>query len=217
MSIRIIKDNKNYVAVIKPVGILSQGDKSGDPALIELVKEKIDWPTNKTLHLVHRLDRPVAGVVLLAKNAKSAEHLSMQFRNSKILKTYYAIVEGMPDEERGRLCHYLKKDKKKNRTRATLRPEPSSQKAITNYETVLTDTKKSLLKIVPETGRPHQIRSQLAAIGHPVYGDLKYGAKKGLPDMSIYLFAGAIEFEGFDGEGRVLISANLPKLWPMKI
>jgi 23S rRNA pseudouridine1911/1915/1917 synthase len=217
VSIEIIKNNKNYIAVIKPVGILSQGDKSGDPALVDLVQAKIGWPTDKKLHLIHRLDRPVAGIVLLAKNAKSADHLSEQFRKSTIVKTYYAIVEGMPDEERGRLCHYLKKDKKKNRTRATVRPEPSSQKAITHYEIVSTDTKKSLLKIVPETGRPHQIRSQLSAIGHPVYGDLKYGAKKGLPDRSIYLFAGAIEFEGFDGEGKVLISANLPKSWPMKI
>jgi 23S rRNA pseudouridine1911/1915/1917 synthase len=180
MPLQILYEDNHLIAVFKPAGVLAQADKTGDPTILDEVKyylkNKYHKPGNVFLGPIHRLDRPASGILLLAKTSKGGERLSEQFREHKVKKIYHCLVEGILKEKKGTLVHYLKKDKEENKVEVSLAPIPNSQRAELDYELVEKRGENSLLKIELKTGRSHQIRSQLSAIGHPIVGDVKYGA-----------------------------------------
>ena len=187
------------LVVNKPVNWLVQGDKTGDPTLIDwskdYVKKKYKKPGNVFLNPVHRLDRPVSGLVIFARTSKALTRLTALFRSQLIQKTYVAVVKSRPQELNGSLIHWLVKDKTKNITKAFNRNKESGKKSILTYRTLICEGGHSLLVIKPETGRPHQIRVQLAKILCPIRGDLKYGYAMPNTDKSICLHAFKIELE----------------------
>ncbi len=198
MKLDVLYEDNHLIAVFKPAGLLTQGDKSGDISLMDEVKiylkEKYRKPGNVFLGLLHRLDRPVSGIVLFAKTSKGASRVSEQFRNNKIKKIYQAIVLRKPKQNKGRLIDYIEKDKEKNKAIIYGIRKKGRQRAELFYEVLASNNKYSLLKIQPFTGKFHQIRAQLSKIKCPVLGDLKYGAPFPLPDKSIALSATAISF-----------------------
>jgi 23S rRNA pseudouridine1911/1915/1917 synthase len=174
-----------------------QGDKTGDLPLSEVVKQYIAKKYNKPgavyLGVVHRLDRPTSGVVLFARTSKALTRLNKLFAERETKKTYWAVVKNTPPKQKERLVHYLKRNPKKNKSYAHEKIVPDSKKAILTYEIKKQLDRYSLLEIELETGRHHQIRSQLAAIGSPIKGDLKYGFDRSNPDGSIHLHARSLE------------------------
>jgi len=214
MRLGVLYEDNHLIAVYKPAGILVQGDKTGEANLMDEVKnflkEKYNKPGKVFLGLLHRLDRPVSGIVLFAKTSKGASRLSQQFRNHVIEKIYHALVEGKPKREEGRLINYLKKDRQKNVVSVFDQDVPGSQKAILRYEVVKTGKNDTLLRITLETGRPHQIRVQLSHIGHPIVGDVKYGASKSLPDKSIALCATSLSFTTATIKEKIEIKIEIP-------
>ncbi len=207
MSLKILYEDNHLVAVYKPAGILVQADKGGEKCLMdevkEYLKEKYHKPGKVFLGLLHRLDRPVEGIVLFAKTSKGASRLSEQFRNHSVQKIYQALVLGRPKKSKATLINYLKKDEQKNKVEVFDREVAGSQRAELDYEMINSDGKNSLLKIILKTGRSHQIRSQLAHIGHPILGDLKYGAPLPLPDRSIALAATDLSFNTATGGDKI--------------
>lgn len=197
--LKVLYEDNHLIAVYKPAGVLVQADKGGEPCLMdevkEYLKEKYKKPGNVFLGLLHRLDRPVSGIVLFAKTSKGASRLSEQFRNHTIEKIYHAEALGHPQKDKGTLINYLIKDENKNKVAVFDKEMPGSQRAELDYEVIKKDGKNSILKIILKTGRSHQIRSQLAHIGHPIKGDLKYGAPDPLLDKSIALSAVSLTFE----------------------
>ena len=181
------------------MGVLTQGDKSGDVSLFDMVKdylkEKHDKPGNVFLGLVHRLDKPVQGIILFGKTSKGASRLSEQFRNHTIQKTYHGIVIGKPKQE--------KAVKKATKTRT----------AELSYEVIRKNDKYSLLRILPKTGRFHQIRIQMQQMGCPILGDTKYGAREPLHDKSIALAATAISFKSATDGKEINLEISLPESW----
>lgn len=217
-SIKVLYEDNHIIAVVKPAGVLTQGDRTGDENLMDMVKdylkEKYKKPGNVFLGLVHRLDRPVSGIILFAKTSKGASRLSEQFRNHEIEKIYQAIVIGVPKESRGVLTNFLSKDEK------TLKAEKSSsgKEAILYYEVIKSNDKYSLLKIKLETGKFHQIRAQLSFAGYPILGDVKYGpafAKTSAwqDKNSIALCATEISFKTATENKVIKLSISLPKEW----
>lgn len=198
MKLDILYEDNHLIAVFKPAGLLTQADKSNDVNLMDEVKtylkEEYKKPGNVFLGLLHRLDRPVSGIVLFAKTSKAASRLSEQFRNKKIEKKYYAIVLGKPKEKKGKLINFIKKDKEKNKAIICKNKIMGSQRAELNYQVIDSNDKYSFLKIKPKTGKFHQIRAQLSAISHPILGDVKYGAPFSLSDKSIALSANFLSF-----------------------
>lgn len=196
--LKILYEDNHLIAVEKPAGILVQGDETGDVSLLDLVKkylkEKYQKPGNVFLGLIHRLDRPVSGVIIFARTSKAAARLSEQFRSHITQKIYHALVEKMPPQKSATLVHYLKKDAATNTVKTFDQPHPAALRAELNYEVVKTVGKNTLLKIELKTGRPHQIRAQLATIGCPIVGDLKYGAAASRADRSIALKASSLSF-----------------------
>jgi 23S rRNA pseudouridine1911/1915/1917 synthase len=176
----ILYEDNHIIAVYKPAGMLVQGDHSGDPTLMDEVKyflkQKYNKPGNVFLGMVHRLDRPVSGIVIFGKTSKGASRLSEQIRNHSIQKIYHALVIGIPKEPRGTLVNYLKKDTDKNFVRVYDTPVDGALRAELDYEVVRSKNGKSLIKIKLKTGRSHQIRTQLSHIACPIVGDVKYGA-----------------------------------------
>ena len=197
-SLKVLHEDNHIIVVIKPVNIPTQADSSGDHDLASEIKtylkNKYDKPGNVFLGMVHRLDRPVGGVMVFAKTSKAASRLSDQFRRGVVKKEYAATVEGLVEDDHKTLVHYLIKDKDKNRTRAFVNKRDDAKKATLTYETIETDGKTTLLSVTPHTGRPHQIRVQLSAIGHPIVGDIKYKASEPLADKSIMLWATRLKF-----------------------
>lgn len=180
MEVQVLYEDNHIIAVYKPAGMLVQGDHSGDPTVMDEVKyylkQKYNKPGNVFLGMVHRLDRPVSGIVLFAKTSKGASRLSEQFRSHTIQKIYHAVVIGEPKEPKATLVHYLKKDTDKNFVRVYATPVPDALRAELDYEVLESQNGHSLVKIQLKTGRSHQIRSQLSYIGCPIVGDVKYGA-----------------------------------------
>lgn len=178
----IIYEDNHIIVVIKPQNIPTQSDASGDKDLLSMVKEYIKEKYNKPgeafVGLVHRLDRPTGGVVVFARNSKSASRLSAQIKNHTFEKTYFAVVRGVPRIPKTTLINYLKKDLKENRVKIVPMLEPDAKRAELSYEVLETVNQLSLVKIKLETGRAHQIRVQLANIGTPVFGDAKYGKEQ---------------------------------------
>ncbi|MDO8474282.1 MAG: RluA family pseudouridine synthase [bacterium] len=212
MALTVLYEDNHVIAVHKPAGLLTQGDKSKDPCLMDEVKvylkKKYRKPGNVFLGLVHRLDRPVSGIVLFAKTSKGASRLSEQFRSHTIEKIYHALVIGKPDA--GTLTHYLVKDEGRRKTE--VRGE-RGQRAELEYDVVAPYGPYTLVRILLKTGRFHQIRAQFSFAGFPVLGDTKYGAPFALPDKSIALCATSIAFTLPTRDERKIISIPIPKGW----
>ncbi|MGO4544886.1 RluA family pseudouridine synthase [Paenibacillus sp. 2TAB23] len=181
MPIHILFEDNQILAVVKPPGILSQEDDTGDPDMLTLLKqdlkERYNKPGNVFLGLVHRLDRMVGGVMLFAKTSKAASRLSESVRNRDFGKTYVCVVQGTPSKSQARLTNYIRKDNKQNQVTVFNKPTIEAKEAILDYEVAAVSGRYSLIAVKLHTGRPHQIRAQLAHIGCPLVGDLKYGAK----------------------------------------
>lgn len=212
--LKILYEDNHLIAVFKPAGVLVQGDKSGAPNLLDrtraYLKEKYKKPGNVFLGLVHRLDRPVSGIVLFAKTSKGAARVSEQFREHTIRKFYHAVVAGRMAPPHGTLVHRLAKNES---TRKTVVVDEDGDVAELVYETVSFNEKYSLLKIELITGRFHQIRAQLAEAGHPIVGDLKYGSKEKLPDGDIALAATELTFTTATTDEVRTISVPYPPAW----
>jgi 23S rRNA pseudouridine1911/1915/1917 synthase len=213
--IDILYEDNHLIAVNKPVGLLVQGDETGDECLMDQVKDYLkktyQKPGNVFLGLLHRIDRPAAGIVLFAKTSKGASRLTAQFRGRTIKKVYYALLEGMPKEKKGTLVHYLRKDHQRNIVSAYDEERPDTMEAELSYEVVNDRKGDALVKIDLKTGRPHQIRAQFAAIGHKVFGDKKYGARSKYADgKGIALCATELHFKTATGDKDVDLSVHLP-------
>ncbi len=198
---KVIYEDNHLLGVHKPAGLPVQGDSSGDRSLLDLakayVKERYNKPGAVFMGLVHRLDRPVSGVVLLARTSKALERMNALFRERQVQKTYWAITKERPDPIEGQLIHYIRKDKSRNRSFAYERPsrrQAQAKKAELHYKLLAEIKSHCLLEVKPITGRPHQIRVQLAAIGCPIVGDLKYGYPTARPQGNILLHSHALEF-----------------------
>ena len=183
MAVKVLYEDNHLIAVFKPAGILVQGDSSNEECLMDQVKsylkEKYHKPGNVFLGLIHRLDRPVSGIVLFAKTSKGASRLSEQFRNHTIKKIYQALIENRnssPLPITGTLINYLKKDSQKNKVAVFDNPTPEALRAELSYKVLEQHADRMLVEIELKTGRPHQIRAQFAHAGHPLVGDAKYGA-----------------------------------------
>ncbi|WP_138751023.1 RluA family pseudouridine synthase [Paenibacillus sinopodophylli] len=181
MSIPILFEDNQILVVIKPPGILSQEDDTGDADMLTLLKqdlkERYNKPGNVFLGLVHRLDRMVGGVMIFAKTSKAASRLSESVRSRQFGKTYVCVVQGTPNKPQARLTHYIRKDNKQNQVTVFNKATNEAKEAILDYEVAAVSGRFSLISVKLHTGRPHQIRAQLAHIGCPLVGDLKYGGK----------------------------------------
>jgi 23S rRNA pseudouridine1911/1915/1917 synthase len=200
--------------VLKPAGMLTAGDRTGDVSLLELarqyLKAKYKKPGNVYLGLVHRLDRPVSGVVLFARTSKAAARLSEQFRDGTVRKVYEAWVEGRPAQSSGTLTDFLIKDKQRNVVSAA-RPEAAgARQAILKFRALAAEPGRTLLEIHPQTGRAHQIRVQLASRGTPIVGDVKYSAKRDRAG-SIALNAAELTFQHPVRKESITIRAPRPE------
>ena len=195
-KLQILYEDNHLIAVHKPGGILVQGDISGKISLMDMVKDYIKKRTNKPgkvfLGLVHRLDRPVSGIVLFARTSKSASRLSKQWRQRSITKIYWALVHGEMPLPSGRLSSFLKKRRQK--VSFTDEKHKRAQEAVLSYRTLVVRGEVSLLEVQLHTGRKHQIRVQLAAEGCPIVGDVKYGAPERRKDGTICLLAKSLTF-----------------------
>lgn len=194
----VIYEDNHIILVNKASSEIVQGDKTGDTPLSETVKqyikEKYHKPGNVFLGVTHRLDRPVSGLVLFARTSKALSRLNEMFKTKEIKKTYWAIVKNQPPAPAGELVHWLVRNEKQNKSYAYDREVKDSKKAILDYKVIGRSERYYLLEINLQTGRHHQIRCQLAKMGCPIKGDLKYGAQRSNPDGSICLHARRIEF-----------------------
>ena len=219
IELKILYEDNHLLIVDKPAGILTQGDITGDLTLVDLgkeyIKNKYRKPGNVFLGVVHRLDRPVSGVVILAKTSKALTRLNKQFHDRTIKKIYWAIVGKRPSSSEGELVHFLIKDKKRNVTSAFKKKVTNSKKAVLTYRLIKRINEFFLMEVEPLTGRPHQIRVQLAQLGTPIKGDLKYGYKKPNKDGNISLHARYLSFMHPVKNELMEIVADLPKgdLW----
>jgi 23S rRNA pseudouridine1911/1915/1917 synthase len=217
----VLYEDNHLIAINKRPGDLVQGDKTGDLPLSDWVKQyikkKYDKPGEVFLGTVHRLDRPTSGIVIFAKTSKALERMNKMFREKEIDKTYWALVKNKPSKTKARLEDFLVKDPKTNKSKVTTENTANSKKAILNYQIRQTLNNYYLLEINLETGRHHQIRTQLAAIGCPIKGDLKYGFPRSNKDAGISLHARQIEFIHPVKKEPLKIIAPCPKdtLWDL--
>lgn len=217
MDLQVLYEDNHLIAVYKPSGVLVQGDDTGDSTLMDAVKYYLKVKYHKLgqvfLGLVHRLDRPVSGVILFAKTSKGAARVSEQFRNHTVEKIYHALVNGKPANDKDSLVHYLQKEEKNNKVMISNVELKDFLRAELSYELVESNGKFSLLKIKLGTGRPHQIRAQLSAIGCPIVGDVKYGAPTPLPDKSLALAATSLRFKTATTDEEQLVTIPIPEIW----
>jgi len=218
--VEVLYEDNHVIIVSKWAGEIVQGDKTGDTPLSETVKayikERHQKPGNVFLGVVHRLDRPVSGVVCFAKTSKALPRLNRLFaEHEQVQKSYWAIVGNEPPSHEDRLTHWLTRDEKSNKARAYDREVPNSKKAVLDYRVVAKGDRYWLLEVQLHTGRHHQIRCQLAKIGCPIKGDLKYGAPRSNPDGSISLHARRLQFEHPVSHEMIDVSAPVPqdRLW----
>lgn len=194
----VVYEDNHIIIVNKTASEIVQGDKTGDVPLSETVKqylkEKYHKPGNVFIGVTHRLDRPVSGLVVFAKTSKALSRLNEMFKNSEVKKTYWAIVKQTPAETEGELVNYLVRNEKQNKSYAYDTEKPGSKKAILLYRLIARSDNYSLLEVDLKTGRHHQIRCQLAKMGCPIKGDLKYGFPRSNPDGSICLHARRVRF-----------------------
>lgn len=213
--VSILFEDNHLIAVNKPAGMAVQGDETGDRHLLDEVGDYLKTQYNKPgkafVGLIHRIDRPVSGVVLLAKTSKGLARMNEQFRDKATEKTYHALTQAAMPEEAGTLTHFLGKDAKTHRALTYLTPRPGSKEAVLHYRLKKQIKQLYLYEVTLETGRFHQIRAQFAKSGCPLLGDLKYGAKNPLPDRSIGLHARILEFNHPVTKERIKIVAPYPK------
>lgn len=211
----ILHEDNHIIAVYKKSSDLAQGDKTGDKPLEEEVKKYIATKYNKKgdafLGVVHRLDRPVSGVMLYARTSKALERLNEMFREGSIKKTYLAIVKDRPPEDEATIVHYLKKNEKQNKTYVYDTAVKGSKEARLTYRLKARSDRYYLLEVELHTGRHHQIRAQMSAIGCPIKGDLKYGYPRSNDNGSISLLARKIEFIHPVRKEPVIIKAHFPE------
>ncbi len=214
-NLEVLFEDNHIIVVNKRVGDIVQGDKTGDIPLSEIVKsfikEKYKKPGNVYLGVVHRLDRPTTGIVIFAKTSKALERLNAMLRDHAIEKTYWAIIKNKPSKTTDSLTHYLVKNPKNNKSTSYKTPTEKSKKAVLHYKLIKTLDNYFLLEINLETGRHHQIRCQLAAIGSPIKGDLKYGFNRSNKNAGIHLHARKITFVHPVKKESITITATLPK------
>ena len=217
--IPLYEDN-HVIIVSKSAGEIVQGDKTGDTPLSETVKlyikEKYAKPGAVFLGVVHRLDRPVSGVVVFARTSKALTRLNEMFRVGTVQKTYWALVQNEPREPEGTLTHWLLRNEKQNKSYAYDHERPNAKQAILDYKIIGHTERFTLLEVHLHTGRHHQIRCQLAAMGCPIRGDLKYGAPRSNPDGSISLHARSIRFEHPVSHEEIYVEAPLPDEGPWR-
>jgi len=234
MNIKVLYEDNHIIAVQKPTGVLTQGDSSGEESLMDMVKkylkDKYKKPGNVFLGLVHRLDKPVSGIVLFGKTSKGASRLSEQFRNHTIQKTYDGIVVGKPKEQKGSIKEKVNKisffaegftNKSDEELLAEIKKATKTRTAELDYEVIKSNEKYSLLKIMPKTGRFHQIRIQMNQMGCPILGDIKYAGKAIVrqatqaweDQTSIALCATNISFTSATDNKKIDLSIDIPKEW----
>jgi len=215
----VIYEDNHIIIVSKEAGEIVQGDKTGDTPLSDTVaaylKEKYSKPGNVFVGVTHRLDRPVSGIVVYAKTSKALSRMNSMFRDGKVDKRYLAIVKDRPAKDRDELTGWIVRNEKQNRSYVYDHEVPDSKKAVLRYSVIGASERYWLLEVELETGRHHQIRCQLAKMGCPIKGDLKYGAERSNPDGSISLHAYSISFEHPVSHNLVSVKAPLPKdsLW----
>ncbi|HAD01098.1 RluA family pseudouridine synthase [Macellibacteroides fermentans] len=215
----VIYEDNHLIAVNKTCREIVQGDKTGDTPLSEILKawlkEKYAKPGNVFVGVAHRLDRPVSGLVLFAKTSKALARLNEMFRTGDIKKTYWAIVKNSPPTEEGTLEHWLVRNEKQNKSYAYTEEKPNSKKAILHYKLLARSDNYYLLEVDLKTGRHHQIRCQLAKMGCPIKGDLKYGSERSNKDGGISLHARKAQFIHPVSKEPVEIVASVPddSLW----
>jgi len=211
---QVAYEDNHILIVNKLPSEIVQGDKTGDIALTEKVKHFIklrdNKPGNVFCGLVHRLDRPVSGLLILAKTSKGLSRLNELFRENKVEKYYLAVVKTKPPKENDTLIHYILKNEKNNTSKAHIKPVKYALEAKLDYELIASSDNYSLLKIKLHTGRHHQIRAQLSAIGCPIKGDLKYGFDRSNKSGFIHLHSYKIEFEQPIKKEKVIVKA-----WPL--
>lgn len=216
---QVLYEDNHIIVVYKESGEIVQGDKTGDKPLSETIKawikEKYAKPGNVFLGVVHRLDRPVSGLVVFAKTSKALSRLNDMFRKGEVKKTYWAMVQTTPAEPEGTLTNWLVRNEKQNKSYAYDHEVPNAKKAILKYKTVGRTEHYTLLEVNLLTGRHHQIRCQLSAIGCPIKGDLKYGARRSNPDGSISLLSRTVEFIHPVSKENISVVSPLPaeKVW----
>jgi len=197
-NLQVLHEDNHIIVVNKRVGDIVQGDKTGDKPLSDVVKEYIKDKYNKPgevfLGVVHRLDRPTTGIVVFARTSKALTRLNELFKNRETQKTYWAVVKNKPAEKEAKLVHYLKRNEKNNTSKAHLKEVPESKIASLDYKIIKELNNYFALEINLHTGRHHQIRAQLTAIGSPIKGDLKYGFDRSNPDGGIHLHARKLVF-----------------------
>lgn len=219
MDIDVVYEDNHLIVVNKRAGEIVQGDKSGDEPLVERVrqyiKETYAKPGNVFCGLVHRLDRPVAGLVVFAKTSKALSRMNELFRNGGVKKTYWAITRNDPPKPEDRLTHWITTVERTNKSTAHSSPRPNAKEARLSYRLIGHSERYNLLEVTLETGRKHQIRVQLSAIGCPVRGDLKYGDKRSNPDGSISLMARHIEFVHPVSKKLISLTAPVPQGDPL--
>ncbi|MBC7883955.1 MAG: RluA family pseudouridine synthase [Saprospiraceae bacterium] len=220
-GIVVVYEDNHLIAVNKPPGGLVHGDYTGDDTLAEAVKQYIKVrykkPGDVFLGVIHRLDRPVSGVVIFARTSKALVRMNKMLQEQKIDKTYLAIVSKRPEELSGTLTHHIVKDETKNIVKAYASPKSGTKEAILTYEVKGELDGKILLLVNPRTGRSHQIRAQLSKIDCPIIGDLKYGATYPLPDLSIALHCLKMSFLHPVKNEPVVITADSPRGFPWNI
>ena len=216
---QVLYEDNHIIVVYKESSEIVQGDKTGDKPLSETIKawikEKYAKPGNVFLGVVHRLDRPVSGLVVFAKTSKALSRLNDMFRKGEVKKTYWAMVQTPPAEPEGTLTNWLVRNEKQNKSYAYDHEVPNAKKAILKYKTVGQTEHYTLLEVNLLTGRHHQIRCQLSAIGCPIKGDLKYGARRSNPDGSISLLSRTVEFIHPVSKEYISVVSPLPaeKVW----
>ena len=215
----VVYEDNHIVVVNKTSSEIVQGDKTGDTPLSEMVKqylkEKYNKPGNVFIGVTHRLDRPVSGLVVFAKTSKALPRLNEMFRNGEVKKTYWAIVKECPKETEGELVHYLVRNEKQNKSYAYDKEVKNSKKAVLHYNLIGHSQNYYLLEVDLKTGRHHQIRCQLAKMGCPIKGDLKYGSPRSNPDGSICLHARTVQFVHPVSKEMIRLTAPVPEgnLW----
>lgn len=219
MAVEVLYEDNHLIGVNKKAGDITQGDKTGDETLPDKVKSwlkvKYDKPGNVFCGVIHRLDRPTSGIVLLAKTSKGLSRMNAMFQKKQVQKTYWAIVENKPSTDSGSLSDYLKKNDKQNKSYVVKKDTPEAKHAELDFKLIASSDRYHLLEINPRTGRHHQIRTQLSHLGSVIKGDLKYGAKRSNGDGSISLHARKIQFTHPVSQESISITAPVPKdnLW----